>query len=66
VSEALPARKSSVATTIAVEVSAPVTGRVWIAVGGSEPPGGIEPLDPPTDVVGPPGTDVVAPGHGTA
>lgn len=54
------------ATTTAVAVSEPVTGSVWIAVGGSEPLGGIEPLDPPTDVVGPPGTVVVPPGHGSA
>jgi hypothetical protein len=64
--DVLPARNRRAAITISVVVSEPVTGSVWIPVGGSSPVGGSEPLDPPTDVVGPSGTVVVVPGHGSA
>jgi hypothetical protein len=69
--DAPPARNSSVAITTAVDVSVPVTGRVWIpvggssAVGGSDTVGGSDPLDPPTVVVGSPGEVVVVLGQGS-
>lgn len=52
--------------TIGVVVSEPVTGNVWIPVGGSKPVGGSDPLEPPTDVVGPPGAVVVVVRQGSA